>query len=176
MGFLPFVLKASPIFFGFLWASLQDCLPTSLLVARPLPLLKVCLLHHSPSLDKIPCLVSPLSEFLSSPMDKDWRLPVPIPMACIKWPQPYACLFCVKCHSSKALPQKKPWQKPQNRPPFLSTTKPHPLNPLIDGQSPLYWLGKSRWCYSPCVSSTILYICLPSHSCHSCLVSFCYVC
>jgi len=42
-------------------------LPTSLPVAQPLPLLKVCWLHHSLFLDKIACLVSYLSPFLLHP-------------------------------------------------------------------------------------------------------------
>ena len=97
-------------------------------------------------------------------------------MACIKWPQPFACLFWEKCHPSKALPQKKSWQELQNRPSFLPTTKPHPLNVLIEGPPPLYWLGTSKWCFSPCVSSIILCICLPRHSYCSCLISFYYAC
>ena len=97
-------------------------------------------------------------------------------MACIKWPQPFACLFWEKYHPSKALPQKKSWQELQNRPSFLPTTKPHPLNVLIEGPPPLYWLGTSKWCFSPCVSSIILCICLPRHSYCSCLISFYYAC
>ena len=100
-------------------------------------------------------------------------------MACIKWPQPFANLFWVKCHPSKALPQIKPRQEPQNRPSFLPTIKPHPLNPLTEGPPPLYWLGTSRWCFSPYVSFTILIIyllLLPQHSCRSCLVSVYCVC
>ena len=100
-------------------------------------------------------------------------------MACIKWPQPFANLFWVKCHPSKALPQIKPRQEPQNRPSFLPTIKPHPLNPLTEGPPPLYWLGTSRWCFSPYVSFTILIIyllLLPQHSYRSCLVSFYCVC
>ena len=105
-------------------------------------------------------------------------LSIPISMTCIKWPQPFACLFWAKCHPSKAFPQKKPQQEPQNRPHFLPTTKSHPLNPLTNGSPLLYWLDINRWCPDPCVSSTILCVCLlllPHHSCHSCLVLFCCV-
>ena len=39
-------------------------LPTKLLVVEPLPLSRVCWLHHSPFLKKITCRVSYLSPFL----------------------------------------------------------------------------------------------------------------
>lgn len=100
-------------------------------------------------------------------------------MTCIKWSHPFACLFWVTCHPGKRFPQKKPWQESQNRPFFLPTTKPHLLNFLTKGPSPLYWLGASKWCSNPCVSSIILYVyllLLPRHSCRSCLVSFCCMC
>ena len=60
-------------FFWFL-VGISLGLPTNLLIAWPLPPLKVYLLHHSPSLDKIPCFVSLFSQYLPSSIDKDWRL------------------------------------------------------------------------------------------------------
>ena len=42
-------------------------LPTNLLAVQPLPLLKVCWLHHFPFPDKITCLVPYLSLFLFYP-------------------------------------------------------------------------------------------------------------
>ena len=41
-------------------------LPISLSAAQPLPLLRMCWLHHSPFLNKIACLVSYLSPFFTS--------------------------------------------------------------------------------------------------------------
>ena len=70
MGFLPFVPKAPPTVFGF-FVGISPRLPTNSLVARPLPLLKACLPHHSPSPDKIPYFVSLLSQFLPPSIDKD---------------------------------------------------------------------------------------------------------
>ena len=51
--FLPFVPKAVPTTFG-----IFPRLPTSLLVARPLPLLRGCLPHHSSFPNKNSCFVS----------------------------------------------------------------------------------------------------------------------
>ena len=52
MGFLPFVPKDVTTTFG-----IFPRLPTSLLVARPLPLLRGCLPHHSPFPNKNYCFV-----------------------------------------------------------------------------------------------------------------------
>ena len=57
MGFLPFIPKAIPTIFWF-FAGISLGLPTKLLVVRPLPVLRVCLPHHSPFPDKIHCFVS----------------------------------------------------------------------------------------------------------------------
>ena len=58
IGFLPFVPKAVPTIFWFL-VSISPGLPTNLLVAQPLPLLRACLSHHYPFPDKIHCFVPP---------------------------------------------------------------------------------------------------------------------
>ena len=58
-------------------------------------------------------------------------------------------LFWVKCNPNKTFPPKKFEHEPQNRPSFLPTTKPYPLNTLIRGPPPMYWLGTSRWCPDP---------------------------
>ena len=57
MGFLPFLPKAIPTIFWF-FAGISLGLPTKLLVVRPLPVLRVCLPHHSPFPNKIHCFVS----------------------------------------------------------------------------------------------------------------------
>ena len=58
VGFTPFVPQP---FLASCGISLR--LPTHLLVIQPLPLPKVCWLHHSPFPDKITCLVSYFSLF-----------------------------------------------------------------------------------------------------------------
>ena len=69
-------------------------------------------------------------------------------MVCIKWSQPTHTSFGWNAiparHSSNKLRR-----EPQNRPPFLPTAKPHPLNSLTHGPPPMYWLGTSRWCHGP---------------------------
>ena len=49
-------------------------LPTSLLATQPLPLLRVCWLHHSPFLDKIACFVFTSLCFHFTPPNKDLAL------------------------------------------------------------------------------------------------------
>ena len=49
-------------------------LPTSLPATQPLPLLRVCWLHHSPFLDKIACFVFTSLCFHFTPPDKDLAL------------------------------------------------------------------------------------------------------
>ena len=87
-------------------------------------------------------------------------------------------LFWEKCHPSKVFPQKKPQQEPQNKLLFSPPPNPTSLNPLTEGPSPMYWLGTSRWYPGPCACVTTICVCLlslPHHSCHSCVVLFCYV-
>ena len=96
-------------------------------------------------------------------------------MACIKWPQPFACLFLGEMPSQQGISPLKSLDRNPKIDLFPPTTKPHFLNPLIKDPPLLYWLDSSRWCFSPYVSSTILYVCLLlllCQICHSCLVSF----
>ena len=98
------------------------------------------------------------------------------PMACIKWPWPFACLFLGEMPSQQGIFPKRSLDKNPKIDLFSPTTKAQPLNPLTESPPLLYWLGSCRWCSSPCVSSTILYVCLlllPHRFCHSCLISFC---
>ena len=107
-----------------------------------------------------------LSQFLSPSMDKDQVTSLLTSIACIKWPLPFTWLFQAKRYASKALPQKKPQQEPQNRLSFLSTTKPHPQNPLA-GYQQMVLQPLCEFHYSLCLSSftptTILpfFPCLP---------------
>ena len=80
MGFLPLVPKDVPTTFG-----IFPRLPTSLLVAWPLPLLKGCLPHHSPFPNKNSCFVLSRSLPCLPSTDKGWVLSIPTTMACIKW-------------------------------------------------------------------------------------------
>ena len=61
--------------------------------------------------------------------------------------------------SQQDIAQKKLRQEPRNRPLFLPTTKPHPLNTLTYGLPPMYWLGTSRWCPSPLCKFHSVYVC-----------------
>ena len=66
-----FSLRLHQLFLVFFFFGILLGLSTNPLVARPLSLLRTCLLHHSSSPDKIPYFVSPPSQFLSPSMDKD---------------------------------------------------------------------------------------------------------
>ena len=57
MGYLPFDPKAIPTIFSFL-LGISPGSPTNLLVFWPPHMLRVCLPHHSPFLDKIHCFIS----------------------------------------------------------------------------------------------------------------------
>ena len=107
MGFLPFVPKASPTVFGFLWGSLQDFPLTSWLPSHYLCSESDCYttLHSRTKL---------LVLFLHLPFSAlpEWiriggSLSLFTPMACIQWPRPLAYLFWAKCHPSKAFSPKE---------------------------------------------------------------------
>ena len=68
-------------------------------------------------------------------------------------------LFWVKCHPNRTFPSKKFKWKPQNRPHFPPTAKPHPQNTLTRGLPPMYWLGTSRWCLDPLCMLHSVWIC-----------------
>ena len=72
------------------------------------------------------------------PLDKDQAISPPTFMACIRWSQP------------GHIPKRSHGWKP-NMTPFLPTTKPLSLNPLIIGPLPLYRLSIGLWCSGPCV-------------------------
>ena len=119
-------------------------LPTNPLVARPLPLLKVCLLHHSSFQDKTPCFVSPFPLFV---------LPEWIKIGGFLFTYPYGMhrvvtVFCLSLFGRNAIPARPFSKRSLGRnlkiSPFLPTTKrskPHPLNPLTVDPPSLYWLG-----------------------------------
>ena len=113
-------------------------------------------------------------------MDKDWRLSLYLSL----WHVSNGLSLLLASFGLYAIPVRHFPKRSLNRNPridtlFLPTTKPYPLNPLIEGPPLLYWLGRSMWCPNPYVSSTILRVCLlrlPHHSSHSCLVLFCCLC
>ena len=179
MGFLPFVPKASPTVFGFLWASLQDYPPTHLLPGHYFySECACCTTLHSRTKLFVWFLSPPPRPLLLclTQMDKNWRLSPYLPLwHASSGPGPSLASFLVKCHPNKAFSPKKSLDKNPKIDLFPPTTKPHSLNPLTEDPPLLYWLGSSRWCSSLYVSSTILYVCLLlllRHFCHSCLVSF----
>ena len=133
------------------------------MVARPLPLLKVCLLHHSSFQDKTPCFVSPFPLFV---------LPEWIKIGGSFFTYPYSMhrvvtVFYLSLFGRNAIPARPFSKRSLGRnlkiSPFLPTTKrskPHPLNPLTVDPPSLYWLGTGWWCSDPlCLSSTTLCIC-----------------
>ena len=88
-------------------------LPTKLLVAWLLPLLKVCLLHHSSFQDKTPCFVSPPPPFCLTQMDEDWKLSLYLP----QWHAssghgPLLASFGRNAILARHFPQKEPRQEP----------------------------------------------------------------
>ena len=178
MGFLPFVPKASPTVFGFLWASLQDYPPTHLLPGHYFySECACCTTLHSRTKLFVWFLSPPPPLLLClTQMDKNWRLSPYLPLwHASSGPGPSLASFLVKCHPNKAFSPKKSLDKNPKIDLFPPTTKPHSLNPLTEDPPLLYWLGSSRWCSSLYVSSTILYVCLLlllRHFYHSCLVSF----
>ena len=111
-------------------------LPTGLPAAQPLPLLKVCWLHHSLFLDKIACLVSYLSPFLLHPSGKGLNHLTTYLYGMHQVVPAYTYLFCVRCYPNRTSFPKKLEREPQNRLHFLPTAKPHPLKALTRGPLP----------------------------------------
>ena len=88
---------------------------------QPLPLPRVCLLRHSSFQDKTYLF---LFFPLTFPALPQWiriggSLSLLTHMACIQWPQLFACLFWVKCHPSKAFSPKRSFNKNPKIDPFF---------------------------------------------------------
>ena len=75
-----------PFNYFYLLMGVLPRLSTGLLAAQPLPLLKMCWLHHSPFLDKITCLIFYLSLFSLHSSRYGLRF-------LIKWSQPIFTSF-----------------------------------------------------------------------------------
>ena len=178
MGYLSFVPRASPTIFGFLWASLEDC-PLTCWLPGHYPYLKCsyCTTPHPWKKFLVLFLLS-LNSCLPQWMRIGGSLYVALWHAS-SGPSPLLASFRWNAILVRHFPK---WSLDRNlRTNSLSSTgtKPHPLNPLIEGSPLLYWLGTSGWCSSPCVNFTTLCACpllLPHHSCHFHLVSFYCVC
>ena len=83
--------------------------------------------------------------------------------------------FWVRYHPSRIYSQKKSWQETKYRPPFPSTTKPHPLNPLNRGPTSLVLAGYRLVVLRLfCACSIIFCVCLPRRFYRSKLALFCY--
>ena len=130
------------IVFGFLWATLQDC-----------PLTAGCLgITSTQSVLVAPLSISrqnylscflPLSIFVS-PQWIRIKLPHHRPLwHASSGPSPHLPLLG-EMSSQQDIPLKKLGREPQNRPPFLPTAKPHPLNTLTYSPPPMYCLGTNR--------------------------------
>ena len=63
-------------------------------------------------------------------------------------PRPHIPLLGEMLSQQDISPKKLEWES-HNRPPFLLTVKPHPLNTLTRSPPPMYWLDTSRWCLGP---------------------------
>ena len=82
--------------------------------------------------------------------------------------------FWVRYHPSRIYSQKKSWQETKYRPPFPSTTKPHPLNPLNRGPTSLVLAGYRLVVLRLfCACSIIFCVCLPRRFYRSKLALFC---
>ena len=126
MRFLPFVPKALPTVFGFLWPSLQDHPLTRWLLGYYLcPKCACCTTLRSRT--KLPYFVSPSHPFRLTRNDKDWRLSLYLPLwHASSGPHPLLASFGRNAISVRHFPQEKPRQEPQNRPLF-----PPPQNPTL---------------------------------------------
>ena len=79
--------------------------------------------------------------------------------------------------SQQGISPKEALARTPKQTPFSPHHQITPFKSFDQWLTPL-WLDINRWCPDPCVSSTILCVCLlllPHHSCHSCLVLFCCV-
>ena len=66
-------------------------------------------------------------------------------------------LFWMRCHPGRTFPPKEFQGELQNRLPLPPNVRLHLLIPLTRGPPPLYWLGTSRWCLSPCMHAPLPY-------------------
>ena len=171
MGFLPFTPKVSPIVFGLLWTSLQDCPPIHWLLDHYhyQGKLNTLSFFHYTFHDKISLCLFLL---FTSTFGFKWiriKLPHHLPLQhasdCPNHLQP----LLGKIPSQQGIFPKEVTSGNQIQTHFPPTTNPHPLNPLTMGPPLLYWLGTSWWC------STIFCFCLlsfPRCFCCSRLVLF----
>ena len=93
-------------------------------------------------------------------MDKYWRLSLHLLLWHASSGLSLYLPFLGKMPSQQDIPLEKLRQEPKNRPPFLPTIKPHPLNTLTHGPPPMYWLGTSRWCLDLLCKFYFVYVCL----------------
>ena len=141
MGFLPFIPKASPTIFGFLWTSLQDYLLTRWLPNHYLYLeCACCTTPHSKTKLLVLFLPFPLS-VLPEWIRIGGSHSLPTPMTCIKLSQPFACLFWARCHPSKAFFPKRRLGKNLKIDPFSPYHQTTPFKSLNRGPTFLYWLS-----------------------------------
>lgn len=170
MGFLPFGPKAIATTFG-----IFPRLPTSLLVALPLPLCRGCQPHHSLFPNKSFCFCFSPAHYLASLQQIRVEGSLYLPL----WHASSGLNLCLrflgetstqKCIFPKGVSTRTPEQIHS----FL-TAKLHPLNPLTKDPPPMHWLGTCGQCPGPCASATTIWVCLlsfPHHSCRSCAVFF----
>ena len=151
-------------------------LPTNPLVARPLPLLKIHLLHHYSFRDKIQFCLFLL--YTSTSRFKWIRIGLPhhLPLWHASDGPSHILLLLGKIPSQQGIFLKEVTAGNQIQTHFPPTAKPHPLNPLDHGLTSIVLVGYKLVVLRPlCVCCTIFCFCLLSfswRSCHSRLALF----
>ena len=140
MGFLPFTLRASPIVFGLLWASIQDY---PLIHWLPLPLLNTVHVCYT-----ITHFTTKFLFFCS--------YCIPLPYYLALWHASdgpnHLLLLLGKIPSQQDIFPKRSYGRKPNIDPLFPPPPNHTLwIPLTVGPPPLYWLGTGWWCPGPSV-------------------------
>ena len=141
-------------------------LPTDPLVAQPLSLLRIRLLHHYSFRDKIPFCLFLLYTSTSTSWFKWIRIGLPhhLPLWYASNGPNHLLLLLGEIPSPLGyIPKRRQGWKPNIDPLPHQTTKPYPLNPLYRGPTPFSRLVVLRPLYA---CSTILYFCLLSFPYH----------
>lgn len=140
MGFLPFILRASSIVFGLLWASIQDY---PLIHWLPLPLLSTvhvyCTITHFTTKFLFVCSCC-----------------IPLPYYLALWHASdgpnHLLLLLGKIPSQQDIFPKRSYGRKPNIDPLFPPLPNHALwIPLTVGPPPLYWPVTGWWCPGPSV-------------------------
>ena len=152
-------------------------LPTNPLVAWPLPLLRIHLLHHYLFCDKIKFCLFLL--YTSTSKFKWIRIGLPhhLPLWHASNSHNHLLLFWVRYHLNRVYSQKKLRLETKYRP-LLAPPSNHTLwIPLTVGPPHLYWLGTSWWCFKPYVLAPLssIFVLFHSHAVSAVAYLLCFV-